>query len=159
MPRSRGFEAMAGSADGRRLYPIVEGALTNDPEKRRRVISEFDTRKKRYTARTWAYQTDTDANVVGDAYMTGKYTSCCVIERDDFEGAAAVTKRVYAIDLRTNRPRRLLAKTLVVDLLKIANPAAIGVGRSPGAYGVGRDLLVPLPVGRDRGPAAPTASC
>jgi len=156
VPRSRGFEAMAGRADGRRLYPIVEGALTTDPEKRRRVISEFDTRRQRYTGKTWAYQTDTDANVVGDAHMTGRHTMV-VLERDDFEGAAAVTKRVYTVDLRKRDRDGYLVKTLLVDLLEIANPAEIGVDRSPDAYGVGRTFSFPfqsvetiVPLGRDR---------
>ena len=42
---SRGFEAMAGSKDGRHLYPILEGALNADTDKRRRVVYEFDTKK------------------------------------------------------------------------------------------------------------------
>ena len=156
VPRSRGFEAMAGSPDGRRLYPVVEGALTTDPEKRRRVISEFDTREKRYTGTTWAYQTDTDANVVGDAHMTGRHTMI-VLERDDFDGPASVIKRVYALDLRKKDRDGYLVKTLVVDLLEIANPAEIGVDRSPDAYGVGRSFSFPfqsvetvVPLGRGR---------
>jgi hypothetical protein len=31
---SRGFEGMARSVDGRRLYPMLEGALRNDPDPR-----------------------------------------------------------------------------------------------------------------------------
>jgi glycerophosphoryl diester phosphodiesterase len=38
---SRGFEGMALSADGRTLYPILEGALRADPDPRRRVVYEF----------------------------------------------------------------------------------------------------------------------
>ena len=40
---SRGFEALAGSRDGRFLYPITEGAFVDDPDQRRRTIYEFDT--------------------------------------------------------------------------------------------------------------------
>ena len=40
---SRGFEAMGGSADGKHLYPILEGAFTDDADQRRRWIYEFDT--------------------------------------------------------------------------------------------------------------------
>ena len=51
---SNGFEAMAGSRDGRFLYPITEGAFVDDPVLRRRTISEFDTATNTYTGRTWA---------------------------------------------------------------------------------------------------------
>ena len=46
---SGGFEAMAESKDGRFLYPIIEKALGNDNDRRRRVYSEFDTVTGRYT--------------------------------------------------------------------------------------------------------------
>jgi len=154
--RSRGFEALAGSPNGRRLYPIVEGALADDPVKRRRLVYEFDTERRRYTGRTWSYQTDTDANVVADAHLTDKHTML-VLERDDFEGPASVTKRVYRVDLRERDREGFLVKTLVIDLLDIDNPARIGVRRSPGAYGVGREFSFPfqsvetiVPLGRNR---------
>ena len=47
---SRGFEAMGGSADGKHLYPILEGAFTDDADQRRRWIYEFDTTSGHYTA-------------------------------------------------------------------------------------------------------------
>jgi glycerophosphoryl diester phosphodiesterase len=72
VPRSRGFEAMAVSKDERFLYPIVEGGFTDDPIARRRFIYEFDLRARQYTGRTWQYETDTDANLVGDAFTTGR---------------------------------------------------------------------------------------
>ena len=61
------------SRDGRYLYPIVEGALIDDTDQRRRWIYEFDTAAARYTGKHWAYQTDQDANLVGDAFMVGKH--------------------------------------------------------------------------------------
>jgi len=152
---SKGFEAMAGSKDGRYLYPILEGALNADTQKRRRVVYEFDTVKGRYTKKTWAYETDTDADLVGDAHLVGKRT-LVVLERDNFDGAQAVIKRVYKVDL--NRKENGYArKRLVVDLLKIANPSRIGTAASPGAYGVGStfsfafqstETVVPLSGGR-----------
>ena len=152
---SKGFEAMAGSKDGRYLYPILEGALNADIQKRRRVVYEFDTVKGRYTKKTWAYETDTDADLVGDAHLVGKRT-LVVLERDNFDGAQAVIKRVYKVDL--NRKENGYArKRLVVDLLRIANPSRIGTAASPGAYGVGStfsfafqstETVVPLSGGR-----------
>src|SRR5215218_10574482 len=50
---SRGFEGMARSIDGKRLYPMLEGALRHDPDRRRRILNEFDLRAGAYTGRTW----------------------------------------------------------------------------------------------------------
>ncbi|SDV04962.1 glycerophosphoryl diester phosphodiesterase [Microlunatus sagamiharensis] len=152
---SRGFEAMAGSKDGRYLYPILEGALNADADKRRRLVYEFDTKKQRYTGTTWAYETDTDANFVGDAHLVGP-KKLVVLERDNFDGAQAVTKRVYDVDLN-RRENGFARKRLKVDLLQIANPERIGTTTSPGAYGVGANFsfafqstetVVPLSGGR-----------
>ncbi|GEK22613.1 esterase-like activity of phytase family protein [Cellulomonas xylanilytica] len=137
---SRGFEAMAGSRDGRFLYPITEGAFVDDPDQRRRTIYEFDTATGAYTGRTWAYQTHQDANVIGDAFLTGK-RELLVIERDDFQGAASVMKRVYRIDLSSVDADGYVRKTLVVDALKIANPDRLGAGD-----GYGTDDPFALPV-------------
>jgi len=156
VPRSRGFEAMAGSRNGRYLYPIVEGALVDDPVQRRRWIYEFDVRSERYTGRRWAYETDQAGNVIGDAHVVAN-RQLLVVERDDFEGSAAVTKRIYRVNLNRTDADDFVAKTLVVDLLKIANPAEIGTDSSPGAYGVGEvfqfpfqsvETVVPLPANR-----------
>jgi glycerophosphoryl diester phosphodiesterase len=140
---SRGFEAMALSTDGRYLYPIVEGSFADETIPRRRYIYEFDTKRERYTGRTWQYETDTDDNVVGDAYMA-KRGQLIVIERDDFEGPRAVTKRLYRVELGSSDGDGFVEKELLVDLLGIANPAHIGERRSPGAYGVGDPFSFPL---------------
>jgi glycerophosphoryl diester phosphodiesterase len=140
---SRGFEAMAQGHEGRFLYPILEGSFTDDPVLRRRFIYEFDTASAAYTGRTWQYETDTDNNVIGDAFMT-QPDRILLIERDDFDGPAAVTKRLYAIDLRRTDAEGFVEKELVVDLLAIANPDLIGVESSPGAFGVGDPFSFPL---------------
>ena len=143
IPASRGFEAMAASPDGRHLYPIVEGAFLDDADQRRRWVYEFDTRAAAYTGRTWAYQVDEAPNVVGDAFMTKK-NRLVLIERDNVDGPAAVTKRLYEIDLRTEDGDGFVEKTLLVDLLRIANPDHIGAATSPGAYGVADPFSFPM---------------
>ncbi|GAA2722452.1 hypothetical protein CAE01nite_15400 [Cellulomonas aerilata] len=137
---SRGFEAMGAARGGRLLYPIVEGALVGDPDRRRRVIHEFDTRAGQYTGRTWDYEVDRDDNVVGDAFMTGRH-ELLVVERDNFEGAASVTKRVYRVDLRRTDPDGHLTKTLVLDALRIANPDDLAAGDG---YGTGDPFSLPV---------------
>jgi len=137
---SRGFEALASSRDGRFLYPVTEGAFVDDADQRRRTVYEFDTSKGRYTGRTWAYKTDREANVVGDAFMTGP-REMLVVERDDFQGAAAVTKRIYRLELDHRDASGFVIKTLVLDALKIANPSLLGAGDG---YGTGDPFSFPV---------------
>lgn len=139
---SKGFEAMAGSRQGRYLYPILEGYLNGD-NPRRRVIYQFDTRKQRYTGRTWSYQTDTDDSLAADAFAIDDHRML-ILERDDFWGPKSVIKRVYQIDLRREDRSGMLRKNLLVDLLKIANPNKIGQATDPGAYGVGDPFSFPF---------------
>ncbi|WP_435735428.1 esterase-like activity of phytase family protein [Cellulosimicrobium sp. PMB13] len=136
---SRGFEALAGSRDGRYLYPVLEGALVGD-DPRDRVVRQLDTRSGRYTDRTWTYRVDTDANVVGDAFMVGG-DELLLVERDDFEGEQSVIKRVYRVDLSEQDRAGNLEKELVLDALKIANPHGIGAGDG---YGTGDPFALPV---------------
>ena len=143
LPASKGFEAMTGSPDGRYLYPVLEGALTADADQRRRVVHELDTRTQRYTGRTWRYEVDEAPNLVGDAWMRDRHRMV-VLERDNLDGAAAVTKRLYEVDLRRTDAEGNLVKTLLVDLTTIANPDRIGVATDPGAYGVSDPFSFPF---------------
>lgn len=147
---SGGFEAMARSNDGRYLYPVTEKGLVGDADKRRRIISQVDTRTGRYTGRTWTYRVDADAGLVADAQITSR-GQLLVLERDDLDGPKAVTKKVYDVRLRHDGST---TKTLAVDLLRIADPAGISAG---GGWGTGRqfsfgfqsvETLVPLRDGR-----------
>ena len=140
---SRGFEAMGGSADGQRLYPILEGAFTDDADQRRRWIYEFDTTTGQYTGKRWAYQTDEATNFAGDAF-TVKKGKLLVVERDNYDGRAAVFKRIYEVDLNHLDAQGFVDKSLVVDLLKIANPDGIGRTTSPGGYGVSDPFAFPF---------------
>jgi glycerophosphoryl diester phosphodiesterase len=137
---SRGFEALGGSPGGRYLYPVVEGALTDDKDQRRRLIYEFDARRGAYTGRTWAYQADQPADGVGDAFMTGR-GRMLLIERDDFEGPAAVIKRVYEVNLRAQDREGFVQKKLVLDALHVDNPDQIGSGSG---YGTGANWSLPV---------------
>src|SRR5918999_787485 len=98
---SRGFEGMARSVDGKTLYPMLEGALRNDPDPRRRIVNEFDLRSRTYTGRTWQYRVDAgfpDA-VIGDFTALDAHRFV-LIERDDAQGADARQKKIYRVDLR-----------------------------------------------------------
>jgi glycerophosphoryl diester phosphodiesterase len=136
---SSGFEAMSASPDGRYLYPVIENGLVGDDE-RRRVVHELDTRRGEYTGRTWSYQVDAPGNLVGDAFTVGR-GKLWFVERDNFDGPAAVTKRVYEVDLRRTDAEGNLRKELVLDALKIANPRGIDAGEG---YGLGETYALPV---------------
>ena len=67
-----------------------------------------------------------------------------LIERDDFQGADALQKKIYLIDLRRVDEDGYLEKRLVLDLLDIADPAGISLPARPGEFGVGDPFSFPL---------------
>ncbi|MCX7364004.1 MAG: esterase-like activity of phytase family protein, partial [Alphaproteobacteria bacterium] len=94
--RSKGFEGMAQSPDGKTLYPLLEGALWNEASngvetrdgKGYLRILEFDVEKGAFTGKSWKYQLEATTNSIGDFNLIDA-TSGLVIERDDTEGDAA----------------------------------------------------------------------
>jgi len=142
---SRGFEGTALSIDGKTLYPMLEGALRNDPDPRRRVLNEFDVRSETYTARSWQYRVDAEFPdaVIGDLTALDQHRFV-LIERDDGQGADARQKKVYLIDLRRVGADGYLEKRLVVDLLRIRDPNEISLPPRPGEFGVGDPFSFPL---------------
>src|SRR6266508_390202 len=146
---SRGFERMArivhASGPGRRLYPMLEGALRADPDPRRRILNEFDLRAGAYTGRTWQYHVDPgfpDA-VIGDLTALDQHRFV-LIERDDDQGAAARQKKVYLVDLRRVDADGFLDKRLVLDLMAIPDPQGISLPARAGEFGVGDPFSFPL---------------
>ena len=135
LPRSRGFEGMAISRNGKRLYPMLEGALTTDPDQRRLLINEFDVRSKSYTGRQWSYRLEAPA---GSGQAIGDFTAVTdrdflVIERDGGQGPAALFKKVFLVNLDEVDASGFLVKREVVDLLNIADPHDIG-GTGTGVF-------------------------
>jgi len=145
LPASRGFEPLALSIDGKTLYPMLEGALIGDPDRRRRIMHEFDVRAGAYTGRTWWYRTDAafPNAVIGDMTALDEHRFL-LIERDDFQGAEARQKKVYEIDIRRVGADGYLEKRLVLDLLHIPDPHGISLPARPGEFGVGPIFSFPL---------------
>jgi hypothetical protein len=142
---SRGFEGMASSIDGKKLYPMLEGALRDDPDPRRRILNEFDLRAGAYTGRTWQYRVDAgfpDA-VIGDFTALDQHRFV-LIERDDAQGVDARQKKIYLVDLRRVDAAGFLDKRLVLDLLRIPDPDGISLPPRPGEFGVGDPFSFPL---------------
>jgi hypothetical protein len=117
---SKGFEGMAQSPDGRTLYPLLEGTVAGDPAGALR-FNEFDLAKQKYTGKIFTYQLEDPGNSIGDAIAVDD-DRFLIIERDNGQGATAKFKRVYMADKRDRNRDGKMDKTLVADLMNIADP-------------------------------------
>jgi hypothetical protein len=124
LPRSRGFEGMAISPDGKWLYPMLEGAL--DDSGPGLNIYVFDIKEQIFVNEnagkpSFRYRLDEDATAIGDFTMFSN-TAGLVLERDSGQGEKAILKRVYRVDYEKLDEDGYLLKTLVADLLNINDP-------------------------------------
>lgn len=143
--RSKGFEGMAASADGKFLYPLLEGPLltaSGEPEakdgKRFLRILEFDAAKGEYTGKSFKYTLEAPSNSIGDFNLIDA-TSGLIIERDDTEGDSAQAclegapkpdcfnvpakfKRIYKIDMAQADADGFVKKVGYIDLMDIDDP-------------------------------------
>ncbi|HEV2771197.1 MAG TPA: esterase-like activity of phytase family protein [Solirubrobacteraceae bacterium] len=139
--RSNGFEGMAISKDRKTLYPVLEGPVDGDDPTRRRVYA-FDIASRRYVKRL------PDLRVVDASFLISDFTALdqhrfIALERDNTEGAEAVHKQGFVIDLRDTAADGTLAKRRVVDLLDLRDPALISEPGRPGDVGLGDPFAMP----------------
>ena len=145
--RSRGYEGLAASKDGRFIYGLLEGPLwdanTRDWEKvdGQQVlrILEFSVTEQRWTGRHWKYVLSPGATAIGDFNMIDA-TTALVIERDNGEGTAdracpdgkaapacfhdlAKFKRVVKIEMSAANANAPVRKIGYIDLMNIQDPS------------------------------------
>ncbi|QTD46709.1 esterase-like activity of phytase family protein [Ottowia testudinis] len=156
--RSRGYEGMAASKDGRFLYPLLEGPMWVEATKQWEMkdgreylrMLEFDVQKGEWTGRSWKYLLEANGNNIGDFNMIDADTGL-IIERDNGEGLAATAcngparahcqnvparfKRVYKVSLKDADADGFVRKIGYVDLLDINDPKAVArVGGDKGKF-------------------------
>jgi len=142
--RSKGFEGMALSKDGTKLYPLLEGALWTGTEyenvggKRYLRLLEFDLVSEKWTGRSWQYVLEDNQYAIGDFNMIDD-THGLVIERDNGEGTedkalppggsperyftnVAKFKRVYRIMFSEANVGKPVEKQAYIDLMNISDP-------------------------------------
>ena len=150
--KSRGFESMAVSPDGKYLYPIVEAPLwieeTKSFENRDGVsyvrIYEFDIEKGGFTGRSFKYALEDKNHSVTDFNLINE-TKGLVVERDPGEGDASLAcnddkkeaaagncfddparfKRIYKIDMGGVDKDGFVKKAAYIDLLDIKDPDGV----------------------------------
>ncbi|MDB5931651.1 MAG: glycerophosphodiester phosphodiesterase, partial [Polaromonas sp.] len=156
--RSKGFEGMAASKDGSKLYALLEGAVWDAAAKSNENLNgkdylrvlEFDVKTEAWTGRHWKYVLESNSHAIGDFNMIDGSTGL-IIERDNGEGTAdkacpegqkrtdcfhdiAKFKRVYKVELSDANAGGELRKIGYIDLLAIADPQK--VARKPLNNGV-----------------------
>jgi hypothetical protein len=145
--RSKGYEGLAASKDGRFLYGLLEGPIwdaekkdfekTAEGKEYLRIL-EFDVAAEKWTGRHWQYALEANGNAIGDFNMIDGTTGL-IIERDNGEGTAdkacpagqrattcfhdlAKFKRVYKIEMTDANAGKPVRKIGHIDLMKIADP-------------------------------------
>lgn len=118
---SGGFEAMAISPDGTKLYPMLEKALQGDDDKTLRGFV-FDIASRKYTGASYGYKLDKGTSAT-DFILTDA-THGLVIERDGTQGDLSGFKQIFAVKLGAEGA--LVEKKLAADLLKIPDPSKLG---------------------------------
>ncbi|WP_421868279.1 esterase-like activity of phytase family protein [Pararhizobium sp.] len=144
--RSGGYEGLALSKDGTKLYGLLEGPLWTDAENVEQAegrpalrIIELDVASKAWTGRSWLYPLAEGGEAIGDFNMLDA-TTALVIERDNGAGTVdkacadpktptpdcfavgSKVKRVYKIEMTDENAGTAVRKIGYIDLLKIADP-------------------------------------
>ncbi|QNP58544.1 esterase-like activity of phytase family protein [Paenacidovorax monticola] len=144
--RSKGYEGMASSKDGSKLYALLEGALWNEDAKAYEAVDgkqylrvlEFDVKSEQWTGRHWKYVLEANHHAIGDFNMIDGTTGL-IIERDNGEGTAdqacpagekrkdcfhdlAKFKRIYKVELTDANAGGELRKVGYIDLMNIQDP-------------------------------------
>ena len=144
LPRSGGFEGMAISPDGTKLYVILEKASISSTDKRQRIIYEFDLKTAQYTGNKFYYRVEYPGNAIGEMIAIDE-ENFLVIERDSNQGKEARLKRLYKIDIKNIDENGYVDKKEVADLLNIADPNRISLSISKeGDIGLGEVFSFPF---------------
>lgn len=140
--RSGGFEGMALSSDGQKLYPLLERTLSGLADSTFLLIHEFNLHLKQYAAnQRFIYPLESKANFIGDFVMFNT-TQGLVIERDGRQGPQAQHKVIYRITLQG--PGQSVKKDTVADLLRLADPFGISATSEAGVHGTGSTFAFPF---------------
>ncbi len=144
--RSKGYEGMASSKDGSKLYALLEGPLWNAETKGNEEVDgkevlrilEFDVAAEKWTGRSWFFPLEQKGLAIGDFNMIDA-TTALIIERDNSEGTAdkacaagqkgpdcfhdlAKFKRIYKVELSDANVGGEIRKVGYIDLMNIQDP-------------------------------------
>ena len=146
LKRSGGYEGLAMSKDGTKLYGMLEGPLYLEDGSVEKAdgltalrIIELDAASKAWTGKTWLYPLSEGGEAIGDFNMIDE-TTALVMERDNGAGVAdkacadpkapaadcfavpAKHKRIYKIEMTEENAGKAVRKIGYIDLMKIEDP-------------------------------------
>ena len=146
LKRSGGYEGLAMSKDGTKLYGLLEGPLYMEDGSVEKAdgltalrIIELDAASKTWTGKSWLYPLSEGGEAIGDFNMIDE-TTALVIERDNGAGVAdkacadpkapaadcfavpAKHKRIYKIEMTEENAGKAVRKIGYIDLMKIEDP-------------------------------------
>ncbi len=146
LKRSGGYEGLAMSKDGSKLYGMLEGPLYKEDGSVEKAdgltalrIIELDAASKAWTGKTWLYPLSEGGEAIGDFNMIDE-TTALVIERDNGAGVVekacadpkapaadcfavpAKHKRIYKIEMTEENAGKAVRKIGYIDLMKIEDP-------------------------------------
>lgn len=146
LKRSGGYEGLAMSKDGTKLYGLLEGPLYLEDGSVEKAdgltalrIIELDVASKAWTGKTWLYPLSEGGEAIGDFNMIDE-TTALVIERDNGAGTPdkacadpkapaadcfavpAKHKRIYKIEMTEENAGKAVRKIGYIDLMKIEDP-------------------------------------
>ena len=146
LKRSGGYEGLAMSKDGSKLYGMLEGPLYMEDGSVEKAdgltalrIIELDAASKAWTGKTWLYPLSEVGEAIGDFNMIDE-TTALVIERDNGAGVVekacadpkapaadcfavpAKHKRIYKIEMTEENAGKAVRKIGYIDLMKIEDP-------------------------------------
>ncbi len=137
---SGGFEGMAISPDGTKLYPLLEKPL--DGVGNTILASEFDVATRTFTGKKFTYQFEAKGVSIGE-FILFEDKKGLIIERDNTQGDLTGLKRIYQVKLPKNGGA--MEKKLVQDLMNIPDPSHLSEGTGlPGDVGLGNPFAFPF---------------
>ncbi|SOZ18744.1 conserved hypothetical protein, COG4222 [Cupriavidus taiwanensis] len=138
--RSGGFEGMAISPDGKKLYPLLELPLAGHDGKTL-LISEFDIATRRYTGVQYKYRLDDKGTNIGD-FILFNAGEGIIIERDGSQGDPNGFKKLFQVTL--GKPGDYVAKSELANLMALRDPSGISAGGAPGDVALGDPFGMPF---------------
>lgn len=139
---SGGFEGLAISPDGKKIYPLLEKPLVGAPAGQLQ-INEFDAVSRAYTGTQFTYQYEARGESIGEFILfTDK--KGIIIERDGSQGDVNGWKRLFQIELPA-AAGGAVTKTDLVNLNAIPDTLGLSTGTGlAGDVGLGNPFSFPF---------------
>ena len=116
-----GFEAIAISPSGKKLYAMLEDVLKGDASNTVKIY-EFDTKTEQYTGVVYQYRLDVYGMSVTDMAAVNEH-QFLVLERASSEGDKKnPLKKVFLVDFNEIDHDGLVSKKALVNLMQLSDP-------------------------------------